>query len=88
MTANTRGASYGNIFLPLEKRNIIYWQTVYTLLFSSIVEKKNSGVRYSLFPNITTFPFRDSIETLGVRIYDDLSLTEGNSCKWATIKFF
>ena len=23
-----QGASYGNIFLPLDKRNIIYWQTV------------------------------------------------------------
>lgn len=83
-----QGASYGNIFLPLDKRNIIYWQTVYTLFFSSIVENKNSGVSYALFTNVATFPFRDSIEALGVKIYDDLSLTARNPGKWATVKFF
>jgi hypothetical protein len=83
-----QGASYGNIFLPLDSRNIIYWQTVYTLFFSSIVENKNSGVSYALFTNVATFPFRDSIEALGVKIYDDLSLTVRNAGKWATVKFF
>ena len=83
-----QGASYGNIFLPLDRRNIIYWQTVYTLFFSSIVENKNSGVGYALFTNVATFPFRDSIEALGVKIYDDLTLTARNPGKWATVKFF
>lgn len=82
------GASYGNIFLPLDKRNIIYWQTVYTLFFSSIVVNKNSGVSYVLFTNVAVFPFRDSIEALGVKIYDGLSLTARNPGKWATVKFF
>jgi hypothetical protein len=83
-----QGASYGNIFLPLGRRNIIYWQTVYTLFFSSIVENKNSGVSYALFTNVVTFPFRDSIEELGVKVYDDLSLTSRNPGKWATVNFF
>lgn len=34
-----QGASYGNIFLPLDKRNIIYWQTVYTLFFRETLNK-------------------------------------------------
>ena len=83
-----QGASYGNIFLALDKRNIIYWQTVYTLFFSSIVVNKNSGVSYALFTNVASFPFRDSIEALGVKIYDGLSLTIRNPGKWATVKFF
>ncbi len=69
---NEQGASYGNIFLPLDRRNIIYWQTVYTLFFSSIVINKNSGVSYALFTNVAIFPFRDSIEELGVKNYDNL----------------
>lgn len=73
-----QGASYGNIFLPLDRRNIIYWQIVYTLFFSSIVANKISGVSYALFTNVAIFPFRDSIEALGVKIYDDLSLTARN----------
>jgi hypothetical protein len=83
-----QGASYGNIFLPLDKRNKIYWQTIYTLFFSSIVANKNSGVSYVLFTNVAIFPFRDSIEGLGVKIYDNLILTERNPSKWATVKFF
>jgi hypothetical protein len=83
-----QGASYGNISLPLDERNIIYWQTVYTLFFSSIVENKNSGVSYALFTNVAAFPFRDLIEGLGVMIYDNLSLTVRNPGKWATVKFF
>ncbi len=83
-----QGATYGNIFLPLDGRNMIYWQTVYTLFFSSIVENKNSGVSYALFTNVANFPFRDSIEALGVKIYDNLSLTARNPGKWATVKFF
>jgi hypothetical protein len=82
------GASYGNIFLPLDKRNMIYWQTVYTLFFSSIVCNKNSGVGYVLFTNVATFPFRNEIEALGIKIYDDLKLTRRNASKWATVKFF
>jgi hypothetical protein len=82
------GASYGNIFLPLVKRNMIYWQTVYTLFFSSIVCNKNSDVSYVLFTNVATFPFRNEIEALGVKIYDDLKLTSRNPSKWATVKFF
>jgi len=82
------GASYGNIFLPLEKRNIIYWQTVYTLFFSSMVCNKNPALSYVLFTNVTTFPFRNEIEALGVKVYDNLTLTVRNSGKWATVKFF
>lgn len=83
-----QGASYGNISLPLERRNIIYWQTIYTLFFSSIVSNKNSEIKYVLFTNIDIFPFRDSIEALGVKVYDDLTLTTRNPGKWATVKFF
>jgi hypothetical protein len=83
-----QGAIYGNIFLPLDKRNIVYWQTVYTLYFSSIVENKNSDINYVLFTNVPTFPFRSLIESLGVKVYDDLSLTLRNPYKWATVKFF
>ena len=83
-----QGASYGNIFLPLIERNIIYWQTVYTFFFSSIVQNKKSEISYALFTNVVAFPFRDSIEALGVKIYDDLFLTQRNPDKWATVKFF
>jgi hypothetical protein len=82
------GASYGNIFLPLNQRNIIYWQTVYTLFFSSIVFNKGLKIDYLLFTNTPTFPFRKEIESLGVKVYDDLKLTSRNVGKWATVKFF
>ncbi len=82
------GASYGNIFLPLNKRNIIYWQTVYTLFFSSIVFNKDTDVNYLLFTNVSNFPFRNEIEALGVKVYDDLTLTSRGSDRWATVRFF
>ena len=82
------GASYGNIFLPLIERNIIYWQTVYTLFFSAIVYNRDSEVNYVLFTNVESFPFRKNIEALGVKIYDDLALTSRNSGQWATVRFF
>jgi hypothetical protein len=83
-----QGASYGNIFLTLDERNLIYWQTVYTLFFSSIVSNKNCDVNLILFTNVADFPCRELIEKLGVKIYDNLSLTNRNPGKWATVKFF
>lgn len=82
------GASYGNIFLPLNERNRVYWQTVYTLFFSSKIFNKSESITLDLFTNIQDFPYRKEIETLGVRIYDNLVLTSRNHGKWATVKFF
>lgn len=82
------GASYGNIFLPLEERNIVYWQTVYTFFFSSIVCNKDPEICFALFTNVKNFPHRDKIEGLGVRVYDDLTLSSRHPGRWATVKFF
>lgn len=82
------GASYGNIFLPLEQRNLVYWKTVYTLFFTSIVKNQNENVKYAFFTNVSSFPLRMEIESLGVVIFDDLQLTHRNPNKWATVKFF
>jgi hypothetical protein len=82
------GASYGNIFLPLEKRNLVYWQTVYTLFFTSIVKNKNENIKYAFFTNVSCFPLRSEIESLGVVIFDDLQLSHRNAKEWATVKFF
>jgi len=82
------GATYGNIFLPLNERNCIYWQTVFTLFFSAIIFNKDSKIKFLLFTNVTKFPFRDEIEALGVKIYDGLKLSKRNPAKWATVNFF
>lgn len=82
------GASYGNIFLPLEERNIVYWQTVYTFFFSSIACNQDPDVCFALFTNVKNFPHRDKIEGLGVKVYDDLTMSSRHSGKWATVKFF
>jgi hypothetical protein len=82
------GATYGNIFLPLEERNIIYWQTVYTFFFTAIVFNKKNEFKYALFTNEKKFPFRHEIEKMGVEIHDNLSLTNRNIGKWATVNFF
>jgi len=82
------GASYGNIFLPLEQRNLVYWQTVYTLFFTSIVQNQHENVKYAFFTNVSSFPLRREIEALGVVIFDDLQLSHRNAYKWATVKFF
>ena len=82
------GASYGNIFLPLEQRNLVYWQTVYTLFFTSIVNNKNENIEYAFFTNVSCFPLRSEIESLGVVIFDDLQLSHRNFKEWATVKFF
>lgn len=82
------GASYGNIFLPFNQRNQVYWQTVYTLFYTSIVQNKENDIKYAFFTNVSSFPFRKEIESLGVRIFDDLNLTHRNYKQWATVKFF
>ena len=82
------GASYGNIFLPLEQRNLVYWQTVYTLFFTSIVQNQHENIKYAFFTNMSSFPLRREIESLGVVIFDDLQLSHRNANKWATVKFF
>jgi hypothetical protein len=82
------GATYGNIFLPLSQRNLIYWQTVYTLFFTAIVQNGFENTKYTVFTNIIDFPLRHEIESLGVRIKCDLKLTHRNPGKWATVKFF
>jgi hypothetical protein len=82
------GASYGNIFLPLNERNSVYWQTVYTLFFSLKIFNKSENITLDLFTNIQDFPYRKEIEALGVKIYDNLTLTSRNHGKWATVKFF
>lgn len=82
------GASYGNIFLPLHERNIIYWQTVYTFFFSSIVSNQDPEICFALFTNVKNFPHRDEIEGLGVKVYDKLTLSSRHSGRWATVKFF
>tara|TARA_B110000977_G_scaffold186713_1_gene252999 strand:- start:3184 stop:4167 length:984 start_codon:yes stop_codon:yes gene_type:complete len=82
------GASYGNIFLPLKQRNLVYWQTVYTLFFTSIVKNRHEKIKYALFTNVSSFPLRNEIESLGVVIFDDLKLVHRNTKEWATVKFF
>jgi hypothetical protein len=82
------GASYGNIFLPLKLRNLVYWKTVYTLFFTSIVKNKFEDIKYVLFTNVSVFPLRAEIELLGVIVFDDLKLNHRNSGKWAAVKFF
>tara|TARA_B110000967_G_C18902069_1_gene576754 strand:- start:7577 stop:8566 length:990 start_codon:yes stop_codon:yes gene_type:complete len=86
--AEDAGASYGNIFLPLEQRNLVYWRTVYTLFFTSIVKNKNENIKYAFFTNVSCFPLRSEIESLGVAIFDDLQLSHRNDKEWATVKFF
>ncbi len=82
------GATYGNIFLPLSQRNLIYWQTVYTLFFTSIVHNGFENTKYTIFTNIRDFPLKDEIKSLGVQIKCDLKLSHRNPGKWATVKFF
>jgi hypothetical protein len=82
------GASYGNIFLPLVERNLIYWKTVFTFFYSVRVFHKEEDVNLVLFTNVHTFPFMDEIEDLGVKIYNNLELTHRGDKKWATVKFF
>lgn len=82
------GAIYGNISLDLYERNIIYWQTVYTLYLSAYLNNRCEDINYILFTNIQNFPFRAEIESLGVIIHDNLLLTHRGNKKWATVKFF
>jgi hypothetical protein len=82
------GASYGNIFLPLAERNLVYWKTVFTFFYSVRVFHKKEDVHLALFTNVETFPFMDEIESLGVQIYNNLELTHRGDKKWATVKFF
>jgi hypothetical protein len=82
------GAEYGNIFLPLHQRNIVYWKTVYVLFFSLKACEANSKYSYVVFTNVAEFPYRKEIESLGVKVYDDLKLSYRTPGKWATVKFF
>jgi hypothetical protein len=85
---NETGSTYGNIFLPIKQRNIIYWQTIYTFYFTAIVINKNNNSRYAFFTNEKVFPFREKLEKMGVIIFDDLKLKKINKGKWATVNFF
>jgi len=82
------GAIYGNISIPLNLQNLVYWKTVYTFFFTAVVFNKSSDTKFILFTNISDFPHRSELEAMGVIIYDDLSLTFRNPAKWATVKFF
>ena len=57
---NETGSTYGNIFLPIKQRNIIYWQTIYTFYFTAIVINKNNNSRYAFFTNEKVFTGRGS----------------------------
>lgn len=84
-----KGATYGNIFLKLDQRNLVYWQTVYTFFFTSIIHNNHiTDVKYVLFTNVENFPLRNKIENLGVIIFHDITLTKRNESKWATVNFF
>ncbi len=82
------GANYGNIFLPLESRNLVYWQTVYTFFFTTNIFNKNQNFKFILFTNISNFPFREKLEKMGVIIIDDLELTRRVDKKWGTVNYF
>ena len=79
-----QGAEYGNVFLPLNKRNIVYWQTVVTFFFGAIVVNGDSRFKYCLFTNVKDFPFRHLLEEYGVLIYDHIDISHRKKGKWST----
>lgn len=81
------GAIYGNISLPLQQQNDVYWKTVYCLFASAIIVSKSTQVSYQLFTNVQEFPYRRRLEEMGVEVSADLTLTRRNANKWATVKY-
>ncbi|HIF9382740.1 hypothetical protein [Photobacterium damselae] len=77
-------SSYANI--STNNKDQIYWNTVYLFYLTSVFFNKTA--RHCFFTNIKNFPYRDSLEALGVDIYDDLTNSNLGSGKWASVKFF
>lgn len=79
-------STYANISKSSTEKNLIYWKTVYTFFYSSILNNPES--KHVLFTNNSYFPYRKKLEEKGVLIFDDLSLSYPNVGKWASVKFF
>jgi hypothetical protein len=52
------------------------------------VQNGHKHIKYTIFTNISNFPLRNEIESLGVIIKSNLKLSHRNPGKWATVKFF
>lgn len=76
-------SEYANI---KENKNETYWDTILLFFITSTYINKN--VVHCFFTNVSIFPWRHELESMGVKIYDNINNTNLAEGKWASVKYF
>lgn len=77
---------YGNINLDHANHENVYWDTIYVFYKTSINFNKDK-YEHVFFTNKKNFKLRNTLLKLGVKVYDDVTITYKNKKKWAAVKY-